>query len=780
MKARFAYLLMSLTLISSGWLMGDSYQTGSALTRNKIDSNRSMAFLGESPQNTSASVTLNVPAYLNHNGSGPTTAGMILGYWDGNGFPNLVPGSAATQTSAVDDMISSTGNYDDYCVPIDSGTGPILDDKSEPPEGDEHPDDCLADFMTTSQSFYDHRYEHNWSSDIEMGLPPYVEYAAQEYTGYANEVPIDYFTWEDYKTEIDSGRPMILTIDQDGNGFTDMFVTAIGYNEDGETNLYAYLNTQDTNVHWIEFANISMEQPGGIYSATLFDIEVDPGATLINEVDPNAPNAVELYNIGGLSYEMTGLKLRFYWPEGSYTYTFPTFTLQPGAYVVVHGSGNPDDDSATDLYTGQALDLDKDNGAISLFTGSGVGVDFVRWGASTISPQTGTTWVDPNAPPILAGRTLGRDARSSDNDNGNDWCVQDNSLGAVNSDCLCMTPGMPVLLYPRDEEGIADSTPTFTWESSNYADEYQFQLDIYSSFSTPELDILTASTAYTPTEALQDGAYYWRVRGHHTTHCDQFGAWSEPNTFIVSSASPFDLHADWASSTPTIDGTISTGEWDAAASYDIIIPIASPTPGVALIPITNTVLEFWDGDSNTALEPTVPANPNASPVTLYVMNDQDTLYLAMDNPRDTTINIPDLFGLFFDDNPLPSDGLWTLTSCGNPTGEGSFRVLSGSTRYQEWIDGPTSCTIVNPAPGVLSGVSYNPGHFQAEVAINLHTSALRAYPGEAVKMFIWVKDAEAGGKEGGRWPLVGYFQDPSTYRTLFLAGSRISLPLVLK
>jgi hypothetical protein len=37
---------------------------------------------------------------------GPTSAGMILGYWDRN-FPNLVPGSADTQTPEVDGMIDT-------------------------------------------------------------------------------------------------------------------------------------------------------------------------------------------------------------------------------------------------------------------------------------------------------------------------------------------------------------------------------------------------------------------------------------------------------------------------------------------------------------------------------------------------------------------------------------------------------------------------------------------------------------------------------------------------
>lgn len=33
-----------------------------------------------------------VPAYIWHDGCAPTSLGMILGYYDGHGFPELIPG----------------------------------------------------------------------------------------------------------------------------------------------------------------------------------------------------------------------------------------------------------------------------------------------------------------------------------------------------------------------------------------------------------------------------------------------------------------------------------------------------------------------------------------------------------------------------------------------------------------------------------------------------------------------------------------------------------------
>ena len=47
-----------------------------------------------------------VPGYRWFRGCGPTAAGMVIGYWDARGCSDLIPGSAATQTSAVNAAIA--------------------------------------------------------------------------------------------------------------------------------------------------------------------------------------------------------------------------------------------------------------------------------------------------------------------------------------------------------------------------------------------------------------------------------------------------------------------------------------------------------------------------------------------------------------------------------------------------------------------------------------------------------------------------------------------------
>src|SRR4030042_572678 len=55
-------------------------------------------------------VTLPVPAYNWRHGCAPTAVGMVVGYYDTLGYSDLIPGSAASQTSAVNQAIASGGD----------------------------------------------------------------------------------------------------------------------------------------------------------------------------------------------------------------------------------------------------------------------------------------------------------------------------------------------------------------------------------------------------------------------------------------------------------------------------------------------------------------------------------------------------------------------------------------------------------------------------------------------------------------------------------------------
>lgn len=222
----------------------------------------------------------NVPAYEWHHGCGPTAAGMIIGYWDGQGFGALVPGSSSAQTSAVNEMIASEGptsNLTDYCEPFDDpddDPAPLADN-SELPVGDRHPDECVADYMKTSQSAHGLYYGWSWFSHMGPAMLSYAElhvHAGYDATVSNLQMWNGTLDWSRFCAEIDAGRPLVLLVDTDGNGSTDHFVTAIGYDTVGSTNRYACLNTWSRDVQWHTFQKMGSERPWGIYGATVFQI----------------------------------------------------------------------------------------------------------------------------------------------------------------------------------------------------------------------------------------------------------------------------------------------------------------------------------------------------------------------------------------------------------------------------------------------------------------------------------------------------------------------------
>ena len=242
------------------------------------------------PASPNAVVISNVPAYDWRHGCGPTAGGMVLGYWDGQGFDDLIPGDAASQTNAVNQAIASDGdssNYTDYCLPLDSSgihSSP-LPDKSEPPDGDEHPDGCLADDMLTSQSARNNYYGWSWSSDVTVGLQKYVESLGAPYlVTIRNLYHWDNLTWDAYRAEIDAGRPLVLLVDTDGDGNTDHFVTAVGYDVDNGVRRYGAYDTWGDAVRWETFAAIAPGVSWGVWGATLFDIALDIAPPILDPI----------------------------------------------------------------------------------------------------------------------------------------------------------------------------------------------------------------------------------------------------------------------------------------------------------------------------------------------------------------------------------------------------------------------------------------------------------------------------------------------------------------
>jgi hypothetical protein len=245
----------------------------------------------DGPVDVSSEVTLPVPAYAWRHGCGPTAVGMVVGYYDAKGFADLIPGSAQTQTNAVNQAIASGGDigspnqpgqerhFEDYAMPIDYSPNMIQDDyltRGRPA----HNEDSLADFMNTSKSTYNNYYGWSWSSDVGSAFTRYIK---KQNPGYD---PIYHFyysaslSWPLLTSEIDAGRPMVFLVDSDGDGSTDHFVPIIGYRTSPTLQYASWDTWSTTTIRWENFTGMASGIPWGIWGGWTFQIAKGKTITL--------------------------------------------------------------------------------------------------------------------------------------------------------------------------------------------------------------------------------------------------------------------------------------------------------------------------------------------------------------------------------------------------------------------------------------------------------------------------------------------------------------------
>ena len=239
-------------------------------------------------------IVIGAPAYRWRDGCGPTSVGMIVGYYDGHGFPDLVTGDASSQSvnPAVSQMIASHGSasdprhYEDYSLPEDAG-GSILADKSVPPAGDEHADDSVADFMHTSRSSEGLAY--GWSY-TNMAGPAFVDYVQSRLTGVTARYQTLYYgsslTFATLQQEIDAGRPLVLSVDSSGDGVTDHAIVGIGYRETSGFPEYACWDTWSATVRWQQFRGLSPSYDWGVYGGTSLSLTASASPSPSPSPDP--------------------------------------------------------------------------------------------------------------------------------------------------------------------------------------------------------------------------------------------------------------------------------------------------------------------------------------------------------------------------------------------------------------------------------------------------------------------------------------------------------------
>lgn len=169
-----------------------------------------------------------VPAYYWTCGCVTTAATMAVGYWDAHGFDNLIPGSNSwTENNQVivNLMIDLGLNHCGImfgCGPGGGGGGT-----------GSSPGQCFESWV---------RFK-GYTENFTIG-------------GIGGNFTTQ---WNNYKTEIDAGRPVVLLVDCLGGwGYTNHGIIAIGYDDTNPAApMYAMYNTWDFSVHWVSFTRIS-------------------------------------------------------------------------------------------------------------------------------------------------------------------------------------------------------------------------------------------------------------------------------------------------------------------------------------------------------------------------------------------------------------------------------------------------------------------------------------------------------------------------------------------
>lgn len=280
-------------------------------------------------------VTLHLPAYNWSFGCAATSAAMIAGYYDQNGYPNIYSGPtneglmpmtnsiwgyamingekrAQCPLSATRDNVdgrTTRGFVDDYWVKNNSSEpDPYITNGWTQHEYA----DCTGDFMKTGQSAFDNddgatvfyyysdgsQYTGTDSKDGGYGFEQFLESRGYTVTKRYNQYIMGYndndsvgFTFNDYVSEINAGYPVIIHI----KGHA---MVGYGYNIDGDT-LYIH-DTWDYSNHTMVW--------GGNYS------DKEHFAVTVIEVKSTVPtNSFNIYNVGNDTLRISNITSNKEW-----------------------------------------------------------------------------------------------------------------------------------------------------------------------------------------------------------------------------------------------------------------------------------------------------------------------------------------------------------------------------------------------------------------------------------------------------------------------------------
>ncbi|MBN1879278.1 lamin tail domain-containing protein [bacterium] len=348
----------------------------------------------------------------------------------------------------------------------------------------------------------------------------YVEFGAGGQTWESAAVSAGIWTAGDYVPMIEEGLSMNL--DPDG------FDTNQSYDWAA---CDPSMNT--VNCETIPTASPTPTMPTGTPTATAEPTSTPPArqGVVINEIlfDPAGTDTgfefIELYNNSTDPVLLTGFDLK---PDSSAYYTFPDFTLQPNAYVVVHVNTSGTD-TLTDLYTGVSSNMGNSAGFAALFDdvthSASTLIDYLEYGAGgqtwESSAEDAGIWTGGDYIPVPdpEGSSLNLCPNGEDRNSSHNWQLDTISEGSANT-CSEPTP------TPTDTSTpTPTSTPTRTptprptvepiirlagFGDTNYRFQTGGDIQILAWITDPENDIATVNVMLggeTIAELFDDGLH---------------------------------------------------------------------------------------------------------------------------------------------------------------------------------------------------------------------------------------------------------------------------------
>jgi len=203
--------------------------------------------------------------------------------------------------------------------------------------------------------------------------------------------------------------------------------------------------------------------------------------------------------------------------------------------------------------------------------------------------------------------------------------------------------------------------------------------------------------------------------------------------------------SSWAAMAPVMDGVISPGEWDDAATMDISCPGAADT------------------------------------VTLYAKNSMNSLYIAVDDRNDRIVDPGNQMGILFDED---HDGIWDPSGL---IGEGTILLTPAGIAFSAFGgEYPNHFRAAAPvlAPGATGAISAAGGHVQYELCLDMTTSPLHTTPGDRIGLAVWIADPSNAYAyhyaNAGEWPSGALWDCARTTGELNLAARPTDVPRAQK